>query len=541
MEREDRGAAAWVAMAMAAAVGGLTIVAQQPPAAQAADGPPGMFSAGRAMAHVEEIARAPHPMGSTEGKRVRAVLSKKLGDLGLKAEDQPLSIHAIEAANVLARIRGTGPAGKKALLLCAHYDSVHAGPGAGDNASGVAAVLETLRALQTGPPLERDLIVLFDDGEEAGLIGAGEFVEKHPWTKEVGVVLNLDARGNSGPSVMFETSDGNAWLIAEYAKAAPHPLAASLSMEIYRLLPNDTNLTVFKKAGLAGLNFAFVGGLGYYHTPGDTPRNLSPRTLQHQGENVLAMARHFGRLDLDNPKRDDDVIYSSILSRGVVIYPRTQAWPLAATAVVLFLVALGLGIWRGRLGLLDLIAGVVVWFVAWWASVFAVAIFWLALQEILAPVGVLWTRIDVPDLTACAVVASCVTLALDRRAAWRWSLAGLGLGALAWWVALAVATTRWVPGASYLFVVPAIGGLVGLCLASLFPNGSIAGRMATLVGALPALVLMTPMILSTFESLSLRMAAPLMTLVVLFLGAMLPLLGPLVSPGRTAPSTHPFP
>ena len=118
--------------------------------------------------------------------------------------------------NVLARIKGQGPPGKKALMLCAHYDSVHEGPGASDNAAGVAVVLETLRALKAGPPLERDVIALFTDGEECGLLGSRLFVNEHPWAKEVGIVLNFDARGNSGPSIMFETSDGNGWLISQY-------------------------------------------------------------------------------------------------------------------------------------------------------------------------------------------------------------------------------------------------------------------------------------------------------------------------------------
>ena len=106
------------------------------------------------------------------------------------------------------------------------------------------------RALKGGPKLQRDLIILIDDGEEDGLDGAVAFVRDHPWVKDVGLVINLDARGDSGPSVMFETSEGNGWLISEYKKAAPHPLAASLSMDVYRLMPNDTNMTIFKREGL---------------------------------------------------------------------------------------------------------------------------------------------------------------------------------------------------------------------------------------------------------------------------------------------------
>ena len=128
--------------------------------------------------------------------------------------------------------------------------------------------------------LERDLIVLFPDGEEDGFHGSHLFVNEHPWARDVGIVLNFDARGNSGPSIMFETSEENGWLISQFAQAVNQPLATSLSMDIYQVLPNDTDLTVFKRAGMGGLNFAFGSGLAYYHTADDTPANLDQRTLQ---------------------------------------------------------------------------------------------------------------------------------------------------------------------------------------------------------------------------------------------------------------------
>ena len=252
--------------------------------------------------------------------------------------------------------QGTRTSGQESPHALRHYDSVDDGPGAGDDASGVAVVLETLRALKAGPPLDRDVIVLFDDGEENGFHGSRLFVDEHPWAKEIGVVLNFDARGNSGPSIMFETSEGNGWLIHQYAQAAPHPLATSLSMDVYKIMPNNTDMTVFKQAGMGGLNFAFGAGIAYYHTPEDTPVNLDPRTLQHQGENALAMTRRLGRLDLDNPKRDD-VIYTSILSRVVVSYAKVWVLPLALAATGLFLIVVAISVRTGLMRLADLVAG----------------------------------------------------------------------------------------------------------------------------------------------------------------------------------------
>src|SRR6185436_14698966 len=201
-------------------------------------------------------------------------------------------VNAATVANVIARLKGTGAG--RALLLSAHYDSVATGAGASDDAAGVAALLETARALKTQPPLQNDVIFLFTDGEEAGLFGARAFTEQHPWAKDVGVVMNFEARGNGGPSIMFETSSGNQQLIKTFGQTAPDPVASSLTYEIYKLLPNDTDLSVFKEAKLPGLNFAYINGFTHYHTNLDTPVQLDERSLQHHGASALALTRAFG-------------------------------------------------------------------------------------------------------------------------------------------------------------------------------------------------------------------------------------------------------
>ncbi|HEV3165950.1 MAG TPA: M28 family peptidase [Isosphaeraceae bacterium] len=529
----EKGWLAWLGIVLALAVSWLSIDAQKPPPAVPADAPAEVFSAARAIKHVEAIAREPHPTGSPEAERVRKVLVKKLEELGLSPEIQmPVDLDAPER-NVLARLKGRGSSGKKALMLCAHYDSVPSGPGAGDDASGVAVVLETLRAVKAGPPPDRDVIALLDDGEEKGLLGASLFVDEHPWAKEVGVVLNFDSRGNSGPSFMFETSDGNGWLIHQFAQGTPHPLATSLSMDIYRIMPNNTDMTIFKGAGKGGLNYAFGGGFGYYHTAEDTPANLKLSTLQHHGENALAMTRRLGGLDLDHTKRDD-VVYTSILSRFVLSYPRSWAWPLAQAAALLSIVVVGVSLGKGRVRLVDLAAGAGIWLFAAWASILAAGTFWLVLREVLSNVGVRWWMLDLPLMAVCALIAAGVTLGVERLSAHRRSLLALSLGALFWWLAAALATAQWLPGASYLFVWPTLFGLLGLGVAILSRVGSTTAWVAIVLCSVPVLVVMPPLMYNTFEGLGLRLAAPTMILVTLFLGAILPLLGPIVMPDPRA-------
>ncbi len=525
---------AWIAVAWAVAVSWCAIVAQRPPAALPVDAPTDVFAAGRAQKHVEEIARAPHPMGSAEAKHVRELLVQKLKQLKLAPEIQLPKKYDSSARNVVARLKGQGPPGKKTLMLCAHYDSITDGPGAGDNASGAAVVLETLRALKAGPLLDRDVIVLFDDGEEYGFHGSRLFIDEHPWAKEIGVVLNFDARGNSGPSIMFETSEGNGWLIDQYARAAPHPLATSLSMDIYKIMPNNTDMTVFKQAGMGGLNFAFSAGIAYYHTREDTPANLDPRTLQHQGENALAMTRWLGRLDLDNPKRKD-VVYTSILSRVVVSYAMVWALPLVLAASGLFVIVVAISVRTGLMRLSDLVAAAGVFFTAIWASLltvgilFLVGIFWSVLRDLFIGAAIPWQKYDVAIMVVCSLVTAIVTLALERWSGNYRPLIALCLGALFWWLVLSLVTAMWLPGASYLFVWPTLAGLLGLGIKVQLRRGSVLIWVMTLFCSIPTLLLLPPLIRTMFDGLSLGMTAPIMILVVLFIGTTLPILGPLVA------------
>jgi Peptidase family M28 len=531
----DRHWSGWIAIVWVIAVSWLTVDAQNAPAALPVNAPTDLFSAGRAHQYVEAIACAPHPMGSPESERVREILVERLEELGLNPEIQASRREASSARNVLARLKGKGPPGKKALMLCAHSDSVPSGPGAGDDAAGVAVVLETLRAIQAGVPLQRDLIVLFDDGEENGFHGSRLFVDEHPWAKEIGLVLNFDARGNSGPSIMFETSEDNGWLIRQYAQAIPQPLATSLSMDVYRIMPNDTDLTVFKQAGMGGLNFAFGAGLAYYHTADDTPENLDPRTLQHQGENALAAVRRFGQLDLEHT-REENVVYTTILSRMVVSYSTKWVRPLAFVTSALFVALVVISLYSKRMQLADLAAGAGVIFTAMCVSLLAVGILfflgiaWSALCDALNGTSIPWLKFDVPIMTGCALLTMVVTLIFARWSGSRRPLVALSLGAFSWWLVLTLVTAVWLPGASYLFVWPTLCGLVGVGMSIWLRPGSAFAWFTTLLCSLPSLVLLPPLFRATFDGLSLGMTAPIMIVVVLFAGTLVPLGGSWIAP-----------
>jgi hypothetical protein len=537
-----------------AAVCAIELAFQLPPQALPADAPTDVFSAARALRHVEAIAREPHPLGSRPAKSVREYIINELKALALKPEiqqphdsrvpetepDPTPSPSRRDVRNIVARWRGSGAPSKKALLLSAHYDSVPRGPGAGDDASSVAAILESLRALKAGPQLERDVIVLINEGEEAGLFGADVFASEHIWAKDIGVVLNFDARGNSGPSYMFETTERNGWLIEQLARALPHPMATSLTVDVYRLMPNDTDLTIYKRYGMAGMNFAFVGGLYYYHSPEDTPANLDSRTLQHQGENLLAMARHLGRLDLDDVRRDD-VVYTSLLEHFVVIYPMTWVVSLMSWAVLAYVGIVAFGVLRQRTRFGDIIAGFVVFLVAMLAVFCAVGTLWYALGGILSRTGVLLfrsdlgrtgtpvSRFDVALLTGSSIIAVGIAGAIFVWSSRRWSWDGLALGVLGWWLVATVATSLWLPGASYVFLWPLLAILAGQAVAFVVAKGSVVALLASWLGAVPLLLTHLMILPGLFHGLNLRMAAPLAIPVLLFAGALLPVAAQVLS------------
>lgn len=282
----------------------------------------------------------PHPAGTAENARVRARIVKEFATLGIEAKpyramgcNYGQRYGAIECATVTDLIAEVKKGEGKAIVLLAHYDSVPAGPGAADDGSGVASVLETVRALKArGFPGKHPVLAVITDGEEYGLLGAASFLHDPKMKARVGAVVNVEARGNRGPSLLFQTSDGNAPLIDLYAKNAQRYFTSSLFVEIYKLLPNDTDLTLFIRDGIPSFNFAFSENVAHYHTPLDTRANLSRATLQHQGENMLDMALGLGQTDFAALK-GGNAVYLSIL--GVVL-PRMPQWWALPLALLLF-------------------------------------------------------------------------------------------------------------------------------------------------------------------------------------------------------------
>jgi hypothetical protein len=334
----------WICLLLGLAIANLAL---RTPAPLPASAPADQFSATRAMVDVRAIGRKPHPIGSAEIVRVRDHLLGRVSGLGLdvlvrpgegvrdaaKGSPRAMAVGAVQ--NIVATLPGTDPRAP-AVLVMSHYDTVHNSPGAADDSAGVAAALEIARALKAGPPLARDVIFLFTDGEEPGLLGAEAFFARDPLREHVGVVINMEARGDAGRAAMFQTGTQSGDLIRLYAGAARQPTANSLAAAVYQRMPNDTDFTHALRAGLPGLNFAFIDDQLAYHSPLATPDHLNQGSLQNLGDQALPTVRALA-VAADLPARSPDLIYSDVLALGLVAYPVNVGWAILALAGLLIL------------------------------------------------------------------------------------------------------------------------------------------------------------------------------------------------------------
>lgn len=317
----------WLALVLLALLGAMAAKSMliALPEVRAHDAP-GQFDAERAAGRLAFILgdQRPHPADTPANDLVRGKIVMLLQSMGLKpiVRDQIACNELFKQRGVsCARVRNVivviGPPAGKAVLLNAHYDSTPVGPGAGDDGIGVATLLEVAWQLKDRP-LDRPVTLLFNEGEELGLVGARAFLAD-PLSRDVGSLVNLEARGVRGPANMFETSVPNGSAIAVFSGAAAHPVANSLSTDVYRLLPNYTDVNSFADRHWLTLNIAPIGNETRYHSPGDDLAALDHRTLQHMGDQTLALAGELA--SGPPPQASGNRIFMDVSGRALINLP----------------------------------------------------------------------------------------------------------------------------------------------------------------------------------------------------------------------------
>ena len=334
------------------------------------------FSSARVVEDIRVISQKPHSVAHPDERaQVREYLIDRLESMGADTVMQfrydsivgPQNKHVeytFDAVNLLAEF---APASETVsgtdLMLIAHYDSRYSQPmprdtvwsyGAADDGYGVGVILETVSlALKNRAEWKQGIKVLFTDAEEPGMKGMKAIWENNREVFDnVGLVLNVEARGTWGPALLFEACPGNAKVQELYASTAAYPFTYSLTTVVYQFLPMFTDFTIVKDE-LPGLNFSNIADVNHYHTDLDNFSNISEKTIQHYGSQILPLTMEYltgeEYADKDYLRSDSDKVNFTIPLLGLFSFSKVGYIVLCVAIFVLFLLAFALEGLRGRI------------------------------------------------------------------------------------------------------------------------------------------------------------------------------------------------
>ncbi len=490
------------------------------------------FSTLRALAHIKNVAKKPHYLGSTAHNEVKTYISNELQKLGLQPQIQEeFSVYksgeCSKPQNILAKIKGSGSG--KSLVLMSHYDSSqHSSFGASDAGSGVATILEGVRAyLATNKVPKNDIIICITDAEEIGLNGADIFVEKHPWAKNVGLVLNFEARGSGGDSYMLlETNGKNGKLIEEFANAGiQYPTTNSLAYSIYKMLPNDTDLTVFREQGnIEGFNFAFIDDHFDYHTVNDTWQNLDLATLQHQGNYLMPLLNYFSEVDLSNLKSDRDYIYFNTPIFKFIKYPFSWIFGTVIITIIFFVGLFIIGKITYRIKFKETLQGFGIFLLAMNIAGFLTFAIWQLIKFVYPHYNEIqhgFTYNGYWYILVFVIVSVAISFKVYAKFGKKKNLPSLMIAPLFIWLIICTLVAIYLKGASY-FIIAVFFGCISLfiLIRQKKPNPFLLVLLA-----LPSIFIIAPLISGFPVALGLNILFVSAVMSVLLFGLLLPVVG----------------
>ena len=486
----------WLVLVLAGALAAMPLL----PAGGPFDSALQDFSVSRAQLQIERLAIEPRPIGSAATERARETIVDVLRRLGLEPELQAIEAPdyygieggaPVDVVNVLARVPGRASTG--AVALVGHYDTVPTSPGANDDASAVAVILEAARAILAGPQLRNDVILLFTDGEEpAPRFGSSAFVAEHPWAGDIDFVVNLETIGGGGPAMLTSLAGPTSLAADVYAASVPQPMAFSFLTATTDLIGgSNSDFATFKDAGVSGVELVYLHGSSIYHTMADVPDRVSVSSLQHQGESTLAITRHVADLDFGGPPQAEPTVFLTI-GRTVVRYPA----PLTLAALLLAGIALILGAmaparsgrritWRGAArGLLEAALVLVA------MTVGAVAA-WSLVALVRNDMGIAESYVY---LVGLVVLAWAAHAGIGRMVGARSDPSSTAAGVVAAWWLVGTPIVLTMPEIGYLFAWPALVAAATIVLLRSAGRGAWVDLAAFGLVATTVLVLVVPAI-----------------------------------------------
>ncbi|MCD2500610.1 M20/M25/M40 family metallo-hydrolase [Clostridium sp. NSJ-145] len=497
------------------------------------------FSTEIAKEHIKEISKEVHSIQEPEALgRVREYILNELKELGL--EPEVFTYEGVESSkggiydinNIYAKIDGKNGEDGSYIMLASHYDSSPKkrsgedgeSKGAADAGYGVSTILEIVRIIkESGQELENGIKILITDGEEMGLMGAKEEMNNNfDLYENVNFVVNLEARGIKGPALMFETSNNNKKVIDLYKKANL-PVSYSLAADVYNKMPNGSDFTEFKNAGLPGINFAVLNDLDYYHTKNDNYDNISDTSIQHYGEQVLPIVQEYvynakyGQADYFQSNQNS--VFFTLLPNVFINYTSLIATILAVISLIALVV-----IMRN----LKVNAKMVVkWIAVWTGLALASTAIGIAISYIISMVSGIEFKITyMPRITGsdfivlmAVILTSILVVLLSKKLAKnREDLESMLFGGLWFNEFLLVIFMIALPGGSYLFLWPVIITLISIILTKKFKNQNML-----LIATMFTIVMYVPVIYNIYIALTIGALGVVMLLTLMSLSTIVPL------------------
>ena len=522
----------------------ISILQTSPPGITTTSEPISDFNIERVIEHIKAISQEPRLVNTPAYDKACKYIQNKLAEFGISSEVQRTksnglgiySNHFATVENVIARIEGSET--RDAILLIAHLDTTPFSPGASDDGHGVAILLEIAQILQTNSSLNNTVILLFASSEETYLQGSLAFITEHRWAKDVKLVINLDTGGLSGPSLLIKTSPESGWLIQEYAKADSYA-AGSSAIEFFRNLESDfTDFDVFIAAGISGYDFNYTFDR-LEHTPLDNIGNLDLSSIQHQGYHVLSLVRHFGNLNLEDPK-EPNPIYFNVLRQLLIQYPRSWAIPIMLVVTLTFITLVIIGFKRQYLNYSGIGFGALVFVISLVTVALLVRLLWWVITNNFAmyqsplnghPYNESLLGITFISVTV-ALVATWYVLIKKFKSV---SIPNITIGTLSLLCICMVVSSIAFPETSFIFTWPLLFSILatGYWFLSMNEDNesfSIYQIAGFLIAALTGIVLLVPAVFISFKGLDTELSFISMVWIVILLGLFIPLLYIIVKP-----------
>lgn len=438
------------------------------------------FSSDRALDYLKEVAKEPHPIGSPANKKVRDYIVKHFQNIDVPVEIQSkpvkdvideeyaAEIGAENVENIIAKIQGTS-GDDNAILLTAHYDSETETPGASDDGYGVVTIMETARALKQLPAPKNTIYFVLTDGEEQSLLGATALQDRSDILDKVRVMINFEARGNTGVPILFETSLNDLKLMQLYKEIVPYPVAYSFASEMYKKMPNYTDFDELKKTKKLGYNFANMGGVEAYHAEIDSVENSDEETIRHFGNYALPLVKKYMMMDAKEfqaiEESKGNAIYFPLMKKKLVVYSEKLVIPLMIVLLVITVTTFFLSfkkqvtqIKRFAFSLLAMIGSLVSIFIFYFLLIRLLTIVFNV--EIDEDGMFMFGTYEPLILTLMVLLAIVFCFFFAKWISKKCGTANFAMSTQVLWIVLAVITSLTFKGISYAFTIPAIISLL---------------------------------------------------------------------------------